>query len=603
MASKLATAPNANAAFAAALFEEFARAGVRHVCVCPGSRSAILALAAAEEPALECSVHADERSAAFFALGLAKVSRRPVALVCTSGTAAANFHPAVIEARYAHVPLLVLTADRPPELREWGAGQTIDQVRLYGSAARWFAETPLPEPTRAALRHARALAARAVAEAIGPPAGPVHLNVPLREPLSPLRDESSAANALRSALDPGTRGRSGAPYTLARLPLQAPNPQDVATLVRQTNELEEGVIVCGPMDARPELAEAVARLARTLGWPLIAEPASQLRRGVHVTGTPIVAHADLLLREPSFAARSAAEMLLRFGATPTSKALRLWLEAHPPRHVVHVDPEGLWHDASHLASQVVRCDPLALCEALDRQLAALAARREKSAYQQLWLDADYAAARAIERVLSSGPALLESLAVRQTVEFLPEGALLYVSNSMPVRDLDAVLPISGKSLRVLCNRGASGIDGLLSSALGAAAGGEGPVALLTGDLAFLHDVGALATVRRLGLPLVIVVLDNGGGGIFSFLPIARAAPPETFEALFHTPHGVSLGPLVEGFGLRHTRVTSVETLRAELERAFARGGPSVVEVPIDRERNVVQHRALEAVVRVAVGTT
>jgi 2-succinyl-5-enolpyruvyl-6-hydroxy-3-cyclohexene-1-carboxylate synthase len=602
MASLVASAPNANAAFAAALFEELARAGVRHVCVCPGSRSAILALAAAEEPALACSVHTDERSAGFFALGLAKASRRPVALVCTSGTAAAGFHPAVIEACYAHVPLLVLTADRPPELREWGAGQTIDQVRIYGSATRWFAETPLPEPTRAALRHARALAARAVAEAVGAPAGPVHLNVPMRDPLAPLRDDSALASALRSTLDPGVRGRGGAPYTLARPPQRTPDPRDLTTLAERAAELEEGVVLCGPMDASPELAAAAARLARTLGWPLIAEPTSQLRRGPHVTDAPIIAHSDLLLREPSFAARCAAELVLRFGATPTSKALRLWLEAHPPRHVVHVDADDLWHDASHLASQIVRCDPLLLCDALIRRLGPLAPQREKSAYQQLWLDGDHAAADAIERVLSADAPLLESLAVRATTEALPDGALLYVSNSMPVRDLDAVLPVSPRRLRVLCNRGASGIDGMLSSALGAAAAGEGPVALLTGDLALLHDVGALATLRRLDLPLVIVVLDNGGGGIFSFLPVARAAPRETFETLFHTPHGVRFGPVAEGFGIRHQRVTSAGALSSALEQALARGGPCVIEVPIDRERNVAQHRALEAVVRVAVGT-
>jgi len=587
--------PNRAHAFAAALFEELARAGVRHVCVSPGSRSTPLVAAAVGQPQLRCWSHLDERSSGFFALGLAKATRTPVALVCTSGTAAANFHPAVIEAHHSRVALLVLTADRPPELRDWGAGQTIDQLRLYGAAVRWFAEAPVPEGGEAALRHARALACRAVAVARGRPAGPVHLNLPFREPLEPVAEPAAEAAGLGEL---AADGRGEAPYTRAAASPAGPAPELAASLAEFLRQCERGALACGPLDAEPGAARAIARLAATLGWPLLAEPTSQLRRGPYLKGVPLVATSDLFLRDEATAARLAPDCVLRFGDTPTSKPFRLWLERHRPQGLILVDPDGVWHDPSHLASSVLQTDPEPLCEALLQRLGERPA--PLSAWLRDFLEAEMRTRAALEATLADETALLEPRAVRELGEALPDAALLYVSNSMPVRDLDAFLAPGTSALRVLCNRGANGIDGMVSSAFGAAAAAEGPVVLLTGDLAFLHDAGGLLAARRHGLRATIVVLDNDGGGIFSLLPIAAYGDAVGFEEHFRAPHGLDLGAVARAYGARFTRVGSWEHFRAALKESFEAAGVSLVAVPVDRDRNVAHLRDLYGAVSAAL---
>lgn len=579
-------------AFAGALFEELARAGVRHVCVSPGSRSTPLVAAAVGQPRLRCWSHLDERSSAFFALGLAKATRAPVALVCTSGTAAANFHPAVIEAHHARVGLLLLTADRPPELREWGAGQTIDQLRLYGGAVRWFAEAPVPEGGEAALRHARALACRAVAVAKGRPAGPVHLNLPFREPLEPSAERAASPEPLAA------EGQHEAPYTRAETSPAGPAPELAASLAEFLRAAERGVVACGPLDATPAAARAIAKLAAVLGWPLLAEPTSQLRRGPYLKGAPVVATSDLFLRDEATTARLAPDCVLRFGDTPTSKPFRLWLEQQRPQSLLLVDPDAVWHDPSHLASSVLRADPELLCEALLQHLGQRPAAL--SAWLRDFLEAELRTRATLEAMLGDEPSLFEPRAVRELGEALPDGALLYVSNSMPVRNLDAFLAPGLSALRVLCNRGASGIDGMVSSALGAAAAAEQPVVLLTGDLAFLHDAGGLLAAHRHALRATIVVLDNDGGGIFSLLPIAKYGEAVGFEEYFRAPHGLDLGAVARAYGARFTRVGSWEHFRAALKESFGAPGVSLVAVPVDRDRNVAHLQDLYAAVSAAL---
>jgi 2-succinyl-5-enolpyruvyl-6-hydroxy-3-cyclohexene-1-carboxylate synthase len=580
--------------------DELARSGVRHACVCPGSRSAPLALAAAASDAIRCFSHVDERAAGFFALGLAKATRSPVALLCTSGTAAANFHPAVVEAFYARVPLIVLTANRPPELREWGAGQTIDQTRLYGSHVRWFAEAPAPAATGPRLRHARALACRAAQVAVGPPAGPVHLDLPFREPLDPrpVPEDGSAELAHREPLV--AAGRPERPWLAVRRGVAVPAPEDVAALARRMADCERGVVACGPVDATPDLAPSAATLCRLLGWPLLADPTSQLRCGPHVEGAPVVATTDLLLRDERFAGSHAPDFVLRLGDTPTSKSLRLWLEASPPSDLVIVDPDGVWNDPSHLASEVLRVDAAPLCALLAGQLEARGDLPRRSPWLRDFLEADRRATRVIGHRLEGDETLLEARAVRELADALPEDALLYVSNSMPIRHLDAFLPASTRRLRVLCNRGANGIDGMVSSAAGAAATTDAPVVLLTGDLALVHDCAGLLAARRHDVRLTVVVLDNDGGGIFSFLPVADHAEKEAFEEHFVVPHGLDLGALCRGAGASHTRASSWEHFRTAFKEALAAPGLSVVEVPVDRDRNVAWFRALVDEVSAAV---
>jgi 2-succinyl-5-enolpyruvyl-6-hydroxy-3-cyclohexene-1-carboxylate synthase len=369
VSAAVADAANRAHAFTAAFFEELTRAGVADVCLCPGSRSTPLAVATARQPGLRCWTHIDERSAGFFALGLAKVKRAPVALVCTSGTAAANFLPAVVEAHYARVPLLLLTADRPPELREWGAGQTIDQRNLYGSHVRWFAEAAPPEAGGDSLRYARALASRAVATARGRPAGPVHLNLPFREPLEPVEIPADATPDLRERDPLAASGRPGRPYTAVHTAAATAETGTAAALAELARAHPRGVIACGPFDGDADFAEAVTQLARAAGWPILADPTSQLRRGAHIAGAPLIATSDLFLRDEAFAAAHAPELILRIGATPTSKALRRWIMRHAPQHLLLVDPDGAWDDPNHLASELLRVDPTALCAAVCERLA------------------------------------------------------------------------------------------------------------------------------------------------------------------------------------------------------------------------------------------
>jgi 2-succinyl-5-enolpyruvyl-6-hydroxy-3-cyclohexene-1-carboxylate synthase len=580
--------PNRNYAFAGALADELARCGVRHVCICPGSRSTPLALALGEHSAIEAHTHLDERAAGFFALGLAKASRSPVALVCTSGTASANFLPAVVEASYTGIPLLVLTADRPPELRGWGAGQTIDQQRLYGSHVRWFAEVAVPHAGAAMLRYARALACRSVDAALARPSGPVHLNLPFREPLDPREvAEDIAATTAGNARD----GRPGqTPYTSIRHALAAPTPGDTARLAERMRAAQRGVIAVGPLESGPDAAPAIAELAARLGWPLLAEPASQLRCGPHVADGHVVATADLLLRDPGFAEAHAPDFVLRFGGSPTSKAFRLWIERHAPEDLVLVDPDRRFHDPSHLASEILCVDDVALCEHLRRRLPELTPGPER--WRESFRRADTAARRVLDAALTEDR-MLEPRVVRELASILPANTRLLVSNSMPIRDVDAFWPATETALRVFSHRGANGIDGLVSSAAGIAMdGSDWPVVLLTGDLAFLHDVSGLVTAKRLEASLTIVVLDNDGGGIFSQLPVARSGKPESFEAFFRTPHSGDLEALAAGVGARATRVSSCLHFHTAMKDALASDGLSVVIAPVDRDGSLEQWQTI-----------
>lgn len=572
-------ATDATTGFAARLIDALAQGGVVEACVSPGSRSTPLVIALHRDPRVRVHVHLDERSSAFFALGLARASRRPVVVVCTSGTAAANFLPAVVEAERGRVPLVVLTADRPPELRDWGAPQTIDQPRLYGGHVRWFAEAPVPDGSPGLDRTAAALGARAAAVASGSPPGPVHVNLPFREPLAPDRlavDPPPTRPALRE-----WRRSSGVA------------PEAIALLHELTERHDRGLLVCGPLDD-PDAADAVAQLARRIGWPVFAEPTSQLRRGPHVC-EEILIHGDALLAVDPFAGDHPAEVVVRLGAPPTSKAFSLWLDRHPPARLVVIDADDAFEDPQQRATDFVRGAPTTVCDALARRWPV---PRKRSAWCDAFLRADAVAAKAIARCIDADDRLLPAASVSVLGETLPADHQLYVANSMAIRDLDAFLPASSRPLRVLANRGANGIDGLVSSALGAAH--VAPTVLLTGDLAFLHDASGLLRAGRSEVPLVAVVHDDDGGGIFSHLPVARLGEAAGFETLFRTPHGLDLGQVCRGAGLPHVRVGTRAELANALGSELARGLPSVIEVPIDPIANLEQHRAVRAAVASAL---
>lgn len=561
----------AQATFAATLVDEWARAGVRHAVLAPGSRSTPLALALDACDAVALHVHVDERSAGYLALGIGVATGVPAVVLTTSGTAAVELHPAVVESAMACVPLIACTADRPPELHDVGAPQTIDQRHLFGRSVRWYAAPGVADEAVAGTW--RSFAARAVAEATAPVPGPVHLNLAFRDPL---------------VAEPGflPEGRpDGAPWHATASGSSSPGEREV-TAAASLLDVERGVIVAG---ARAGGAEAVHGLAAHLGWPVLADPRSGCRTPVPST----VAAFDALLRHAPFTERERPEAVLRLGEPPASKVLAGWLAASGARQVA-VDPYGRWLDPDRRADLLLAADPGELCRRLH---ACMPPRASSSALA--WAEAEAAAQSAIDATLAEVGALSEPGVARAMSAALPEGATLVVSSSMPVRDLEwFAAPRHG--VRVLANRGANGIDGMVSTAGGVALA-SGRTALLTGDLAFLHDTNGLLGLAGRELDLTVVVVDNRGGGIFSFLPQASTLAPERFERLFGTPQDVDLPALVAAHGLPTFQAHDPEGLTAALGAVFAMRGTSVVLVRTDRAANVTIHDRLHAAVAAALG--
>ena len=547
-----------------ALCDELARCGLRHACTSPGSRSTPIVLSLAREPRIRCWSHLDERCAGFFALGVAKASGVPVAVTCTSGSAAANLAPAVIEASQARVPMIVLTADRPPELRDVGAGQTIDQLKLYGSAAKWFVEVGVHEADAERLRWIRSLACRAYMTAIEGRPGPVHLNIPLREPL-----------VLTAPLPPDpVPGRPGGVPWITRIP-RSPAPSE-----RPLELPARGVVVAGRQERDDRLGPETARFAARVGYPLLADPLSGARHG-----DAAIARYDLLLRDQSFATAMRPELVIRVGDLPTSKPLRSWLASLVEVRQLALDPEGAWQDPAAVLSAIDGSDPAAILAAAIR---ATEARQTPTDPDWLagWRAADRAVTAEIERAL--GGKLSEPLVAALLGEWLGADATLFVASSMPIRDVELFFPARSTGPRVLSNRGANGIDGTVSAAFGAAAASGGPVVLLIGDVALAHDIGGLLAARRLGLSITIVLLNNDGGGIFHFLPVS--AETDAFEEHVATPHGLEFSHAAALYGLGYERPQSAAELRAALQRSLQGTGTNVIEVRTDRRQNLALHR-------------
>jgi 2-succinyl-5-enolpyruvyl-6-hydroxy-3-cyclohexene-1-carboxylate synthase len=573
-----------------AFVEELVAAGAREAVVCPGSRSTPLALALRTAPGLRVRVLYDERAAGFFALGIARTSRRPVVLLATSGTAAVEFAPAVVEAKQSRVPLVVLTADRPAELRDRGAPQTIDQAHLYGRAAKWFAELPLLDGADATLAHWRWVAGRAVAVAAAGPAGPVQVNVPFREPLlpdGPLTDDEEALARPTPFADVVTGRR-----TL--------DERAIDMLAGRLVGVERGLIVAGP-DDDPLLAAALAALAAVTGFPILADPLSGLRTGPH-DRSMVVARADQLVRPGPWIEAHAPDLVIRTGAMPTSKPLVGLLERTRPDLLV-LDGDAGWREAALLPATFVHADPAATAEVLAARLAGLpAGRAADAAWAAGWLAAERTATETMDAWLSGLDEPFEGAPWPLLAGVLPDGAVLWASSSMPVRDMDAWLPSTDRAITVRSNRGANGIDGVVSTALGSAAVADGPVALVVGDIAFLHDLNALVGARLHGLSATILLMNNDGGGIFSFLAQAQpgaAVPgsglPEHYEELFGTPHGIDVGPIVTALGGEH-RLVEAADMRAAVADSIGRPGVRVLELRTERARNVELHRDVADVV-------
>jgi 2-succinyl-5-enolpyruvyl-6-hydroxy-3-cyclohexene-1-carboxylate synthase len=581
---------NRNTALASAMAEELARSGVRRAVISPGSRSTPLAVALWRQPDIEVNVILDERSAGFFALGTALATALPAVVLCTSGSAAANLHPAVVEADEAGVPLIVLTADRPPELRGIGAGQTIDQLKLYGEAVRWFCEVGTHEADDDGLRHFRSVACRAYASARGDPRpGPVHLNVPWREPLAPVDAVGQV-----TARDPlAVEGRGD-------LPLHAVAPgrprAEEALLDKLTERIERsprGLIVVG-RQLDPGLAEPVAELAAAAGYPIVAEPTSQLRRGPHDRSLVVTTYDSIVREQP---AELEPELVVRFGDLPTSKPLRQWLAAIEDLDQIVIDPAYEWREPTRRAATLVRAEPRFTAHVLSERLARLrpgAAAVAGAPYAEGWLEAELAVRDAVDGRLRALDELSEPGVWDALGRALRDGDSVFAASSMPVRDLEAFLRPGPEGVRFASNRGANGIDGLVSTSAGLAAGSRSRTWAVLGDLALFHDIGGLAAVRH-APELRLIVIDNSGGGIFHFLPQAEAMPEAEFEALLGTPAGCDPANAATLFGL----TVAVPQTPGELEEALA-GDAQMVVLRTDRRRNLELHRELAQAAAAAV---
>ncbi|OMP67390.1 2-succinyl-5-enolpyruvyl-6-hydroxy-3-cyclohexene-1-carboxylic-acid synthase [Domibacillus epiphyticus] len=538
--------------------DSLVRSGLKNAVISPGSRSTPMALLMEEHPDLTTYIQVDERSAGFFALGLAKSQQQPVALLCTSGTAAANYMPAVAEADISRVPLVVLTSDRPPELRDVGAPQTIDQIHLYGHTAKWFAEMALPESNDTALRYVRTQGARAVFESMAAPKGPVHLNFPYREPLLPDYDGIYERIQIPSPV----QFNSGKKIPDSGL------IDDVAKVIHG----KKGVIVAGEI-VNIAVLPSILALSEKIGWPIIADPLSQLR-----SSTDVIDSYDAFLRDDDIKDSLKPEAIIRFGALPVSKSLMLYMKRHNDVPHIIVDEDGAWRDPSHIATHMVCVNEAVFCNEMTAALP-----EQSSEWASLWREVNEAS----RSIMKTADGMDEGALFGRFLQSVPEGASIFTGNSMPIRDLDSFLFAGEQRFKLHGNRGANGIDGLVSTALGIAASGEKVYAVM-GDLSFFHDVNGLLGAKMNGLSMTVLVMNNNGGGIFSYLP--QSGEEKHYERLFGTPAGLQFEHAAALYGCHYVRISSREQLAKELNES--REGVTILEAFTNRAANTSIHRSL-----------
>jgi len=555
---------------ARALADELIRCGVEHVCLSPGSRSAPMAIAFAETGG-RLWVHFDERSTAFFALGLAKHSRKPVVALCTSGTAASNFYPAVIEASYSATPLIVITCDRPPELVDFGSPQTIDQSKLYGTYPKWHINLPVPSDDFQVDRYLKSVARRAYQTALSFPAGVVHLNFPFREPLIPEEIDNRKDEYfgdMHSILTPDFDEAS---------PLSKASASKISDLLQQSRR---GWIVCGYSGGSDHL-DSILELSARLGYLLVADRVSNL--GIHnVDRSLLISSYDLLLGGDPRYLPEPPEVVLRIGSSPTSKNLNRYLRQLDLKFSILVDNFGRWHDPDWAADIVIQSSAK---EFVDSVLQFLPARLNRDVgWLSKWTELDsLVSCKLAETVLGTNNALFEGRIFFELSDALPAGSQIFVGNSMPVRDLETYFPFTEKAFHIFANRGANGIDGVLSTATGVAASSGKPVFLVIGDLSFAHDAIALSISVRHSIPIKVILVNNNGGGIFSLLPYRNHE--EFFELLFGTPHNLELGRIAGALGVRYHSCSSWQEFRDAILECQNLEGPDLIEIRTDRDIN------------------
>lgn len=562
---------NINSVWASVLVESFKLLGLTTAVICPGSRSTPLAFAFAKHNQIEAISMLDERSASFFALGLAKRSGLPVALVCTSGTACANFYPALIEAKESRVPLLFLTADRPHELRDCNAGQTIDQIKMFGTFPNWQAELALPSLDTEMLSYLRQIAVHAWEKSLWPVSGPTHLNIPFREPLAPIPQKEVIA--LMSQFKSDNFFTNVEKLTFPNPPFSFPgvNP------LKEWEQCSRGVIIAGPTQERyPEqYCKAIAQISKSLGWPVLAEALSPLRNYASINSY-LISSYDIILRNKQLAKQLSPEIVIRVGGMPTSKELRVWLNQTQPKCWI-IDPGSRNLDPIHLKTIHLRLS----VEKLSYEISDT--ENVISDYLQLWCSIEKKVNQAVEQTMSKIDSLFEGKAAWLLSNLLPEDTPLFISNSTPIRDLDSFWQARYSKITPYFNRGVNGIDGILSTALGIAYRNQSSV-LLTGDLALIHDVNGFLMRNKFIGHLTIVLINNNGGGIFEHLPISSFDPP--FEEFFGTPQDIDFSKLCATYDVEHELISSWEELAQRLNPLPTRG-IRVLELQTNRKADAL----------------
>jgi len=558
--------------YTANFVDELIKSGIKDVVISPGSRSTPLALTFSEHPDIKEWIIIDERSAAFFALGIAKQTKTPVALVCTSGTAAANYYPAIVEAHYSRVPLVIITADRPHELRDVGAPQAIEQIKLYGNYVKWFQEMALPEASEEMLGYVRNKAARAVYMTQEGNPGPVHLNIPFREPLTPdftlegiWENAAFKKKIYTQPMDGRKRLEQG----------------QIDNLLERLKGKQNGLIVCGPQTDDVEFPQAITALAEKWNLPILADPLSQVRSGTH-SKINIIESYDAILKNEEIRERYKPEFIIRFGAMPVSKAYLFFIKENKAVPQFIVEDYSGYREPTGNVTDFIFADPVTLCEDL--------VEAGSLKFSEEWLASWQGMNEIARKHLQSGveERITEGEAIRGLVEVIPENSSIYVGNSMAVRDVDTFFPTNEKNISILANRGANGIDGMVSSGIGAAANGE-QITLVLGDLSFYHDMNGLLAAKQYNLDITIVVINNNGGGIFSFLP--QSNDKKHFEALFGTPSNLDFSLAAKLYDAQYFEPKTVNELMGNLTESYRSKGLSIIEVKTNREDNVVWHRA------------
>ncbi|MEW9502849.1 2-succinyl-5-enolpyruvyl-6-hydroxy-3-cyclohexene-1-carboxylic-acid synthase [Jeotgalibacillus marinus] len=561
--------------FVGTFIQQLIDGGVTKAVISPGSRSTPLAYLLQDHPLIDCHINVDERSAAFYALGMAKKIGDPVVLVCTSGTAAANYFPAIVEARYARVPLIVLTADRPHELRSVGAPQAIDQIHLFGNHVKWFADMTLPEDTKGVLQHVTRTAARAIAKSMESPCGPVHLNFPFREPLVPLLDQHTAYSTKPIRVYTGTK--------ILR-------EDDIQALTNRVNQVDEGLIVVGPM-ASNEASEAIIRLANKTGFPVLTDPLSHLRKELAQERVLIEGY-DAFLKSDKVRQAVQPELVIRFGGAPVSKTLMQFLSSLKSSDQWLIDQGTEWRDPNSNMTDYIDCNEHVLIESMLPYLEEKSNRKWLTFWQQINEATVDQIALHTEQIHDEGTA------VGRILNTFPPNSHVVVGNSMPIRDVDTFWTRSSNPLTVWANRGVNGIDGVVSTALGISSVTTEPVYLLIGDLSMFHDLNGLLVTKQHPNHLNIIILNNNGGGIFSYLP--QGSQPRHFETLFGTPPTLDFKHAAALYEMPYKQIQLTNHVGREIQALSSTSGVTIAEVMTNRQDNVQAHRQLWDKVRETV---